>query len=136
MPGDVELQPLEIGYAIGGHEDVRRIEQRIAVRALHGDADAHRAGLDGADAGAGHDAHALVREALQRDCREFGIDAGERHAVLDHRNLGAQPAMRLGELERGGPCPDDHQVRQLAGVVEDGLGGEEGGPRRARQWPA
>ena len=124
--GLVEVERLDIGNALVGDADVRDVEPRFL--AVRGDdaADALAARLDRRDRGRGTDVDALLAQAVEDDPGELGIEAGEGLAGIDDRHLRAEPAIGLGDLEPDGIGADNEQVGQPAGIVEDGLGGEEG----------
>ena len=93
--GLVEVEAGEVRHAIGGDKDVRGIEQLVSLAALHRDADAHRAGLDGGD---GRVRRRLTPSSLTRfsaTARKFGVEAGEHRAILDHRHFRAEAAIGL-----------------------------------------
>ena len=55
-----------------------------------------------------------------------GSACGSARPRLDDRHLAAEPAVGQRQFESHRPGADDHQMGQLAGVVEDRLGGEIG----------
>ena len=69
---------------------------------------------------------ALVAEPRGDDPRELRIVLAERREHLQHRNLGPEAAVRLGEFEPDRAAADHDQRRRQDGAVEYGLVGEVG----------
>ena len=119
--GGLQIEPIDIGRPPGGDEQLRACDRRLDAVALddHGDAVAGR--RDPLDANAFMQRNALVGEPRLDDGREVPIVAAEHGEHLQHRHLGAEPAVRLRHLDTDRAAADDDQVRRAFGIVEDRL---------------
>ena len=125
-PRRLEIEIGEAGRPAGGNENMRGVEGERFVADADDNADAHAAGLHRDDRGAFMDDDALVSDAAEGDFGEFGVVLAQRLPGFDDGHVAAEPAIAQRHLEAHRAGADNHQMAELAGVVEDGLGGEIG----------
>ena len=114
-PGLLEPEPVDDGLPADREQDRVADDARAARAEDRGPAVDE---LQGLDARAREDAHALLLEVRLQEVAELLVLAvGEVLAPLDDRHLGAEPPVRLRELERHGAGADaDEMPGQLGDV--------------------
>ena len=83
--------------------------------------------------------HAFLAKPRDDDFRELGIVLSERLEHFEHRDIGPQATMRLGEFQSDRTAAYDDQRRRQGGTIEDGLVGKIGNlvePRDRRRGGA
>ena len=114
-------------------------DRLLAVAVAMHDLDLGAARLDPHDLDAAADVDAFARERVEHDRGAFRIFLAERRRRFEHRDLGAEPAERLRELEPDRPAADDDQMlgraasSNIVSLVRYGVSLEPGNRRQRRR---
>ena len=119
-PGLVEGEPVDIGFAPHGDQQVGA-GKATPVLGRHLDGAGRAADLRCLRALGNLDA--FRAQPVEHDGRQLRVVLPQRLRALDHRDLAAQPYMRLRHLHPDRPAADDQQVIGPLAPVEEGFVG-------------